>query len=788
MDTSPHKPDGAANVTSKESSQDNISNGLGEQSSAIKTVVKLSIASILLYSSYRSSHMYHDKGNITRRQQDDSLTMQSRRRLSVVSSVSTVPTYMDGLMDDLAAREKLFDETPPEEVKYWFEYTGPLQKYYYRYSKERQKADAFEGRDDSGVLSSRFSPTGGGTAYRSFYNISNASPSFTGEFSESSIPTSELPSRFRLLDNCFALGNPTRPNLNKNSPWHAWFSPSSSSSSPVSDRCRVLVTLNTVGAGRRSTLLWETNPPKPAHAAGPTPWISEQETAAQHLERNLKEMDEMCKTRLIAVRLQVLVCEPIPGVWTDWMDSLLPNCGGKVGPLAESVKEEDRPSPLQVVVVASSATADTCHDLKSGFMEKRMQDLILAPPYLTSKEKQNEKKSAPVDPTIKTTHPDLVSSDDHDLYIAMKWSSLITLRSVASFLQASADLSAAASSPRNQTPPKPETTPDDQIISLKGPSSPFLIPSFVRASYVSEENSKVAKWRMHGDFFHPAAWEICKDSYDVVWIPDSLSGNGGVNAVCKEGSDSIERKRLGDDEDCGQWWIYMEEEQMSTNPEVHANEIISPLVQGGSNFVWMLMERHRREIVTQKVCEHNKKDDSKMNCGPLPQAVLPLGDQESFLINFMPNTALGKKHLPGRNPGYSNQKQREKDRELVKERKQLKGQEDIEKALFDYTVYPAALMRKDATLKAARGRDSVLSTEEERKKEGGVGPLVVKSEYYDVTITKPRQPVLGWCMMIARSGLCVLYAEYFRESSDGRCAEACGMKKNWSQIDEKVIP
>jgi len=39
----------------------------------------------------------------------------------------------------------------------------------------------------------------------------------------------------------------------------------------------------------------------------------------------------------------------------------------------------------------------------------------------------------------------------------------------------------------------------------------------------------------------------------------------------------------------------------------------------------------------------------------------------------------------------------------VKERKQLKGQEDIEKALFDYNIYPAALMRKDATLKAARG-------------------------------------------------------------------------------------
>ena len=38
-----------------------------------------------------------------------------------------VPGYMEPLMNDLRDRKKLFDETPPEEVKYWFEYTGPLQ-------------------------------------------------------------------------------------------------------------------------------------------------------------------------------------------------------------------------------------------------------------------------------------------------------------------------------------------------------------------------------------------------------------------------------------------------------------------------------------------------------------------------------------------------------------------------------------------------------------------------------------------------------------------------------------
>ena len=37
------------------------------------------------------------------------------------------PAYMRKLFDDLMSRKKLFDETPPEEIKYWFEYAGPLQ-------------------------------------------------------------------------------------------------------------------------------------------------------------------------------------------------------------------------------------------------------------------------------------------------------------------------------------------------------------------------------------------------------------------------------------------------------------------------------------------------------------------------------------------------------------------------------------------------------------------------------------------------------------------------------------
>ena len=256
----------------------------------------------------------------------------------------------------------------------------------------------------------------------------------------------------------------------------------------------------------------------------------------------------MCASGLVAARVQVLVCEPIPDVWVDWMDSLLVNCGGKPWPLdrPETAPLKDRPSPVQLVVVGSSKTTDACHDLKSGFMEAKQQELIFNP-----------------------SSKDLVSSDKHDAFVAFKWSSLITVRAVNAFLQASADIAAAASSP------EPQTVGD-------GPSSPFLIPSFVRVSYVSEENNKVAKWRMHGDFFHPAAWEISKDSFDMTWIPHSLSGAGGIHGLCYDATAAP--RKLGSGCECGQWWLYMTKLQMPISPDVYASEQTPPPVQGGSNF------------------------------------------------------------------------------------------------------------------------------------------------------------------------------------------------------------
>jgi hypothetical protein len=52
-----------------------------------------------------------------------------RRLASGTANVSkeNPPSYMKDLLEDLKSRTKLMDETPPAEVKYWFEYTGPLQ-------------------------------------------------------------------------------------------------------------------------------------------------------------------------------------------------------------------------------------------------------------------------------------------------------------------------------------------------------------------------------------------------------------------------------------------------------------------------------------------------------------------------------------------------------------------------------------------------------------------------------------------------------------------------------------
>ena len=91
----------------------------GAPSSRSATLVKCLVAGVLLLSAVATYTSHNNQSA------EADATPMHHRRLSMVGS--TVPTYVEGLMTDLKERKKLFDETPPEEVKYWFEYTGPLQ-------------------------------------------------------------------------------------------------------------------------------------------------------------------------------------------------------------------------------------------------------------------------------------------------------------------------------------------------------------------------------------------------------------------------------------------------------------------------------------------------------------------------------------------------------------------------------------------------------------------------------------------------------------------------------------
>ena len=100
------------NAVHKEEQQEQAMNDDSSSSSLLTTVFKLAAASAFLYSAVSTISSNSPEGG-------------GRRQLSAVGD--TLPSYMDPLFKDLRDRKKLFDDTPPEEVKYWFEYAGPLQ-------------------------------------------------------------------------------------------------------------------------------------------------------------------------------------------------------------------------------------------------------------------------------------------------------------------------------------------------------------------------------------------------------------------------------------------------------------------------------------------------------------------------------------------------------------------------------------------------------------------------------------------------------------------------------------
>ena len=90
-------------------------------SGAVTNVLKLVAASAFLYSAV-STFQHASASEVPQEE------AEMRRRLtSTVTVGDDIPSYLGPLMKDLKERKKLFEETPPEEVKYWFEYTGPLQ-------------------------------------------------------------------------------------------------------------------------------------------------------------------------------------------------------------------------------------------------------------------------------------------------------------------------------------------------------------------------------------------------------------------------------------------------------------------------------------------------------------------------------------------------------------------------------------------------------------------------------------------------------------------------------------
>ena len=49
--------------------------------------------------------------------------------------------------------------------------------------------------------------------------------------------------------------------------------------------------------------------------------------------------------------------------------------------------------------------------------------------------------------------------------------------------------------------------------------------------------------------------------------------------------------------------------------------------------------------------------------------MIPLGNLESFLVNFTPTLALAMKHTTGRSLGYTQAKQMEKGKKTVKDKR-----------------------------------------------------------------------------------------------------------------------
>ena len=113
-----------ATVSQEQQNEEMAEESINKMASPVWTAVKLFAAVAFLYAAL-SKNIGNRAAAVGGNNGVESTTSFHGRRLEALGDV--IPTYMANLMKDLADRKKLFEDTPPEEVKYWFEYAGPLQ-------------------------------------------------------------------------------------------------------------------------------------------------------------------------------------------------------------------------------------------------------------------------------------------------------------------------------------------------------------------------------------------------------------------------------------------------------------------------------------------------------------------------------------------------------------------------------------------------------------------------------------------------------------------------------------
>ena len=115
---SPSNEDVDNNQVDETEKPTDMTNEESSPSSVTMSLLKLAAASMFVLSAISVYQSNADSASV------------SHRRLTQASLGDTIPSYMGALFKELKERKKLMEETPPEDVKYWFEYSGPLQVSY----------------------------------------------------------------------------------------------------------------------------------------------------------------------------------------------------------------------------------------------------------------------------------------------------------------------------------------------------------------------------------------------------------------------------------------------------------------------------------------------------------------------------------------------------------------------------------------------------------------------------------------------------------------------------------